>query len=109
MRDRVYIYDINHVSDYQKVGNGWCLDKSNNRINLPGYSWTSTTVTNDGRAIKCEADCLSNPKCIGYMSEDGSKCDVILNTDINAQEGIFAVDGERRNYCWRNNNYKNTG
>ena len=34
------------------------------------------------------------------MTEDGSKCDVLLTTDDNAEGGITHVDKETRNYCW---------
>jgi hypothetical protein len=40
------------------------------------------------------------------MSEDGTKCDVILTTDFNAKNGILRVDSEKRNHCWKKSSGK---
>ena len=38
------------------------------------------------------------------MTEDGKKCDIILENDWGAQHGgIVKVDQEKRNYCWKKN------
>eukprot|EP00931_Biecheleriopsis_adriatica_P015102 TRINITY_DN11741_c0_g1_i1.p1 TRINITY_DN11741_c0_g1~~TRINITY_DN11741_c0_g1_i1.p1 ORF type:complete len:1170 (-),score=184.08 TRINITY_DN11741_c0_g1_i1:211-3363(-) len=86
---------------YQLVGNGWCLTAGGVRINDPGISWKGATVSDDGSAQSCVMDCDSEPTCLGYMTEDGSKCDIILNDDTNAENGIQAADSETRNYCYK--------
>ena len=87
---------------YQSVGNGWCLNNSGGRINFPGYSWSSVVVRDDGGANQCESKCSVEATCIGYMTEDHSKCDIILANDSSARNGgIVKVDQEKRNFCWR--------
>ena len=83
------------------MGNGWCLNANGDRINIPDYNWITTEVKSDRSADQCEATCAIDAECIGYMTEDGSKCDVILSTDTNANNGIISVDSETRNYCWK--------
>ena len=82
------------------MGNGWCLNANGDRINIPDYNWITTEVKSDRSAEQCEATCAIDAECIGYMTEDGTKCDVILSTDTNANSGIISVDSETRNYCW---------
>ena len=55
----------------------------------------------DGSAEHCESECRLDTACIGYMTEDGTKCDLILSTDTNATGGIISVDSQTRNYCWK--------
>jgi len=86
---------------YELVGNGWCLKVDGTRLNLPGIAWQTTSVGTDGSAASCERQCTTSPACIGYLTEEESKCDIILKTDANADTGINGVDSETRNYCWR--------
>ena len=86
---------------YTLVGKGWCLDDNGDQINNPGFSWSTTVVKSDGSAAQCESTCSSDATCIGYMTEDETKCDVILSTDEKAINGIQKVDSETRNNCWR--------
>ena len=58
-------------------------------------------MKSDGSAEQCESTCTLDATCIGYMTEDGTKCDVILSTNTNANSGIISVDSETRNYCWK--------
>ena len=88
---------------YEKVGNGWCLDKKHKRINEDKISWINTKVRAGGGSNECENECVLSPKCIGYMTEDETKCDLLVNTDKNAENGIHAVDSETRNNCWKKN------
>jgi hypothetical protein len=90
-----------HSSAYKFVGNGWCMNANNNRINMPGYSWSQTDIKQDGSASLCAQQCSAAQNCIGYMSEDMSKCDILLTSDKNAASGIASVDGETRNFCWQ--------
>ena len=89
------------VQGYVLVGNGWCSNDNGDRINSDATAWTGTLVKSDGSAAPCESMCASNSACIGYMTEDKTKCDVILNTDGKATNGIVKVDSEKRVYCWR--------
>jgi len=82
------------------VGNGWCLSGVS-RIGM--YStWKSSAVRSDGGSDLCETECSADPHCTGYMTEDGSKCQLMPGTTwgINSDQ-IDAVDGETRNYCWK--------
>ena len=58
-------------------------------------------MESDGSAEHCASICSSDVECIGYMTEDGTKCDVIRSGDANANNGIKSVDSETRNYCWK--------
>ena len=82
------------------VGNGWCKGSTNQRIKDGKFSWQNVDIGIDHSAEECEYLCLGKPECIGYMTEDDTKCDIILSTDTNAAEGISHVDSERRNHCW---------
>ena len=104
---------------YQLVGNGWCRNGNNQRIRALNtrkievswsgyrqYPWRIVKVNADGSAAYCESNCSLDPTCIGYMTEDGTKCDVLLTTDDNAEGGITHVDRETRNYCWKKSSGK---
>lgn len=96
------------VDTFEFVGNGFCIDQQGRRLKLgPHFSthaqdlqWKETTVTETGRARRCEQLCLQQNDCIGYMSEDARFCDIILRADHNAENGIAGADNERRNSCW---------
>ena len=77
------------------------MNANGDRINFPGYNWITTEVKSDGSAEHCESECTLDAACISYMTEDGTKCDLILSTDTNANGGIINVDSETRNYCWK--------
>ena len=98
------------ADNFEKVGNGWCLNPTGKRIKLgpvaqlhaTDVSWTQgTQVHSDGSAPRCERVCSRMDDCIGYMTEDASACAVIRRGDHHAASGIFKADAERRNYCWR--------
>ena len=97
---------INHSSifedNYALVGNGWCKGSNDARIQKDdnSFDWQPVNVGTDNSAEACEISCLNKIDCIGYMTEDGDKCDIILSSDVNAAEGISHVDSEARNYCW---------
>ena len=84
------------------VGNGWCRGGNGERIQRKDntFDWQPVTAGVDNSAEACETSCLDRSDCIGYMTEDGEKCDIILSSDLNAAEGISHVDTESRNYCW---------
>jgi len=89
------------IVSYRLVGNGWCVDSKGDRLNIDGYSWRSVSVESDGSAPLCEEQCESDFNCIGYMTEDSTKCDIISITDTNAMNGIAYTDNVVRNYCWQ--------
>ena len=88
------------LDNYTLVGNGWCKGSNDERIQKPdnGFDWQSVSVEMDNSAPVCEQWCSDTIDCIGYMTEDGSKCDIILASDVNAEGGISHIDSEKRNY-----------
>ena len=90
---------------YRLVGNGWCLNPEGQRIHLgPMHAleinWKVAEVDGAGRARDCEEKCSADADCLGYMTEDRSKCDIIRRGDHNWKGGIQAADSETRNICW---------
>jgi hypothetical protein len=91
---------------FRFLGKGWCVNPAKDRIKLASLQWTTTSIRADQGAYLCEDLCAKNPTCLGYMTQDGTKCDVILSTDSNAiggisqaaQAGIGADD--EFTYCW---------
>ena len=84
------------------VGNGWCQGDNAARIQKPSgfFDWQEVVIGIDKSAEACEISCMNQSNCIGYMTEDSNKCDIILSTDKNAENGISRVDTEKRNHCW---------
>lgn len=91
---------------YSLVGNGWCLDSAGTRLQRAGGDWQTAFVTSAGSAGLCEHQCDQTSKCVGYMTEDDSKCDIIVSTDSNA---IAKADSETRNNCWKINREETVG
>ena len=93
---------------YEKVGNGWCVDGHGRRLKLGPDSrthaadikWQRADVSPEGHARRCEQMCSRLDDCIGYMTEDGSACDIVRRGDHYAGGGIAAADRETRNFCW---------
>ena len=53
-------------------------------------------------AKTCEERCGKEAGCIGYLTEDGSKCQLIPGTTYGGSATtITGVDSEKKNYCWR--------
>ena len=78
------------------------MNNNGDRINLSGIEWSSVAVSANGTADQCESQCSGDTSCIGYMTEDNNKCDVILSNDTGAGNGgIVKVDGEKRVNCWK--------
>ena len=67
----------------------------------PVRRWREADINIDGSAPSCERKCSKLPSCIGYLTEDKSKCDIIKSTDSRAAGGIARVDSEKRNSCWQ--------
>ena len=67
---------------YSRVGNGWCLNADGNRIK-PTMSWMQVAVGTDGSAELCQDLCDDDKLCMGYISEYGTKCDLIRSGDQN--------------------------
>ena len=85
------------------MGNGWCLNNEI-RIGISGH-WDDVTIHKKGgadAAKTCEERCGKDAGCIGYLTEDGSKCQLIPGTTYGGSAtSITGVDHEHRNYCWR--------
>ena len=95
---------------FSLVGNGWCLNNQlvgNHRIGIKGNWASSPTYKKNGAdaAKSCETRCDQDAGCIGYLTEDGSKCQIIPGTTYGSSvppgDTITGVDHETRNYCWR--------
>lgn len=90
---------------FRFVGTGWCVNDMSDRIKI-GASWKTTSIRVDQGADSCEAECAADSLCVGYMTQDSTKCDTIRSTDSNAAGGIQqsaqnvigADDG--LTYCW---------
>ena len=70
------------------------------------YPWSHVEVNADGSAAYCESNCSLDPTCIGYITQNMHKCDVLLITDENAEGGITHVDDEHRYFCWKKSSGK---
>lgn len=86
------------------VGNGWCLDKHGDRIPWPVNWHSSVSGRREGSSKTCHDMCLEDSSCRGYITEDGSKCQVVTSSS-NSRAGnpageITGADSESRNYCW---------
>lgn len=84
------------------VGNGWCLDENGSRLH-GNPVWNHTNVRSDGGADLCDRLCALSSTCIGYMTEDGTKCSIIDTATLPPeQQGhhITQHDGQVRNHCW---------
>jgi len=88
---------------YTLVGNGWCRNSFGSRLGTNFDDSMNAHVSADGRADSCEERCDANSNCIGYMTEDKAKCQLLFDTDNNAADGIHGADTETRNYCWKKN------
>merc|ERR1712007_111385 len=86
---------------YTLVGNGWCTSANKRH---PSYAhWANAPVRADNSAALCEKLCADDDDCIGYLTEDGKKCQVMpgRGEDGKPIADIDAVDSEPRNFCWR--------
>lgn len=83
---------------YHDVGNGWCTNVQGRRIMDPGYSWKRPHDINNF----CKQACDSSPECVGYMTEDGSKCDTITTSagGCGSEGCIVRTDNNGRNKCY---------
>lgn len=97
--------DVVAGDHFVDAGVGWCLDTHHDRIPWPP-SLQSASVRADGSAQKCEDDCChEGPECLGYITEDGSKCMLVTKSDTssngNPAREILWHDSEVRNHCWK--------
>merc|ERR1719362_1701169 len=100
--DPVRIYVNAQVAAYAFVGNGWCLS-GGSRIGIRS-GWQSSTIRSDGGSDLCETECSADQQCTGYMTEDGTNCQLLPGTTYGSN--LIPIDGhdsETRNYCWKKN------
>lgn len=94
--------------NYKRLGNGWCT-MGGRRVGLADF-WSPTAIREDHGADLCEQRCDADPECIGYQTEDGTKCQLMPGDKWGEKlSSIDGVDSERRNYCWikvQKENYK---
>ena len=98
------------------MGNGWCINneirKKHGRIGLMDKWLQGVTIQKrsgadaglpEADAAKaCERNCDNDTHCIGYMTEDGSKCQIIPGKEYGSSNVklITGVDTEKKNFCW---------
>jgi lysophospholipase L1-like esterase len=97
------VFAHTRLTGYTLVGNGWCKSSSGSRLGTNFDDSMNEHVSAGGRAYSCEERCDANSNCIGYMTEDKAKCQLLFDTDNNAADGIHGADSETRNYCWKKN------
>ena len=100
---------------YSLVGNGWCNNKDiggkpgnsrkePGRIGIQG-NWVKTLnyKKNGAYAAKsCETRCDTDPDCLGYITQDHTKCQIIPGSTYGERATtITGFDKEKRNYCWK--------
>jgi len=85
---------------YDTIGNGYCLDEDQMRVN-PATGWNSCVDKVENARSQCQKACDAKSDCRAFMvereQEDSGKycCGLITSTTT-----ITAVDTETRNYCY---------
>lgn len=91
------VYKPSDEIEYAYLGNGWCTDKNQHRVEYCKSGWQKLAK---GASFEvCEKRCSGESSCVGYLVEDQSNC-ATLCSNGEPDRGIFGWDGETRNDCY---------